>query len=35
VFEKRVLWRIFGCREEEATGGWRKFGNEKLHDFYS
>jgi hypothetical protein len=23
VFENRVLWRIFGPKREEVTGGWR------------
>jgi hypothetical protein len=31
VFEKRVLWRIFGPKRDEVTGGWRKLHNEELH----
>jgi hypothetical protein len=35
VLENRVLWRIFGPRRDEVTGGWRKFNNEELHSLYS
>jgi hypothetical protein len=35
VFENRVLWRIFGLKRNEVTGGWRKMHNEELHNFYS
>jgi hypothetical protein len=35
VFENRVLWRIFGHKRDEVTGGWRKLHNEELHGFYS
>jgi hypothetical protein len=35
VFEKRVLWRIFGPKRDEVTGGCRKLHNEELHDLYS
>jgi hypothetical protein len=35
VFENRVLRRIFGPKRDEATGGWRKLHNEKLHNWYS
>jgi hypothetical protein len=35
VFENRVLWRIFGPKRDEVTGGWRKLHNEKLHNLYS
>jgi hypothetical protein len=35
VFEERVLRRIFGCKGNEVTGGWRKLHNEKLHNLYS
>jgi hypothetical protein len=31
VFKKRVLWRIFVCKREEAAEGWRKLQNEELH----
>jgi hypothetical protein len=34
VFENRVLRRIFGPKKDEVTGGWRKLGNEELHDLY-
>jgi hypothetical protein len=26
--------RIFGAKEGEVTGGWRKLRNEELHDLY-
>jgi hypothetical protein len=35
VFQNRVLWRIFGPKRDEMTGGWRKLHNEELHDLYS
>jgi hypothetical protein len=35
VFENRVLWRIFGPKKDEVTGGWRKLHNEELHGLYS
>jgi hypothetical protein len=35
VFEKRVLWRIFGTKREKATEGWRKLHNKELHNLYS
>jgi hypothetical protein len=35
VFENRVLWRIFGSKRDEVTGGWRKLHNEELHGLYS
>jgi hypothetical protein len=35
VFEVRVLWRIFGPKREEVTGGWNQLYNEELHNFYS
>jgi hypothetical protein len=35
VFENSVLMRIFGPKRDEITGGWRKFQNEELHEFYS
>jgi hypothetical protein len=31
VFENRGLRRIFGPKEDEVIGGWRKLHNEKLH----
>jgi hypothetical protein len=33
VFESRVLWRIFGPKRHEVTGGWRKLHNEEFHNF--
>jgi hypothetical protein len=44
MFENTVLRRIFGHDEkdmvrwtwkDEVTGGWRKLGNEELHNLYS
>jgi hypothetical protein len=35
LFEKRVLWRIFGSKRDEVTEGWRKLHNEELREFYS
>jgi hypothetical protein len=35
VFENRVLWRLFGPKRDEVTGGWRKLHNEELHNLYS
>jgi hypothetical protein len=32
VFENRVLRRIFGPKRDEATGEWRKFHSEELHN---
>jgi hypothetical protein len=32
MFENRVLWRIFGPKRDEVTGGWRKVHNEELHN---
>jgi hypothetical protein len=29
------LRRIFGCKREEVTAGWRQLHNEELHNFYS
>jgi hypothetical protein len=34
LFENRVLWRIFGSKKDEVTGGWRKLHNEELHGLY-
>jgi hypothetical protein len=28
------LWRIFGPKGDEVTGGWRKLHNEELHNMY-
>jgi hypothetical protein len=35
LFENGVLRRIFGSKRDEVTGGWRKFHNEELHNWYS
>jgi hypothetical protein len=32
VFENKVLWRIFGPKRDEVTGGSRKLHNEELRD---
>jgi hypothetical protein len=34
VFENRVLRRIFGPKQDEVTGEWRKLHNEVLNDMY-
>ena len=34
VFESRVLRKIYGPKEEEVTGDWRKLRNEVLPDLY-
>jgi hypothetical protein len=34
VFENRVLWRIFGSKRDEVSGGWRKLHDEELHNLY-
>jgi len=34
VFENRVLRRIFGPKEDEVTGEWRKLHNEELNNLY-
>ena len=35
VFENMVLRRMFGPREEEVTGEWRRMHSEELNDLYS
>jgi hypothetical protein len=35
VFENRVLRRIFGPKNDEVMGEWRKLNNEELNDLYS
>jgi hypothetical protein len=35
LFENRMLRRIFGPKENEVTGVWRKLRNEELHKFYT
>jgi hypothetical protein len=32
VYVKMGLRRIYGCKKEEVTGGWRKLHKEELHD---
>jgi hypothetical protein len=34
VYENRVLRRIFGPKEEEVAGGWRRLHNEELYKFH-
>jgi hypothetical protein len=35
AFDNRLLWRIFGPKRDEVTGGWRKLHNEELRDLCS
>jgi hypothetical protein len=35
MFESSVVKKVFGPWKEDATGGWRKFCNEELHDLYA
>jgi len=35
MFGNRVLRRIFGSKEDDVTGEWRKLLNEELNDLYS
>jgi hypothetical protein len=35
VFENTVLRRMFGPKQDEVTGEWRKLHNEELHILYS
>jgi hypothetical protein len=35
VFENRVVRTIFGLKNDEVTGDWRKLHNEELHNLYS
>jgi hypothetical protein len=35
MFEYRVLRRIFGPKEDDVTGGWRKLHNEEHRDLCS
>jgi hypothetical protein len=35
VVENRVVKRIFKPKRDEKTGDWRKFNNEKFHNFFS
>jgi hypothetical protein len=35
VFKNRVLRRIFGPKEEEVAGGWRRLYNKELHNLYT
>jgi len=34
VFENSVLRRIFGPKEDEGTGDWKKLHTEELNDLY-
>jgi hypothetical protein len=34
IVENRVLRRIFGPKEEDLTGEWRRLHNEELYDLY-
>jgi hypothetical protein len=34
VFENLVLRRVFGAKEDEVTGEWRKLHNDELNDLY-
>ncbi|KAJ4428733.1 hypothetical protein ANN_25726 [Periplaneta americana] len=35
VFENKVLMKIFGAKQDEVTGEWRKLHNTELHALYS
>jgi hypothetical protein len=35
ALENRVLWRIFGPKEDKVTGEWRKLHSEVLRNLYS
>jgi len=35
AFESRVLWKIFGQKQQDVTQEWRKLHSEDLHDFCS
>jgi hypothetical protein len=35
VFENRMLWKTFGPKRDEVTGGRRKLHDEELHSLYS
>jgi hypothetical protein len=35
MYENRVLRRIFGPKNEDVTGEWRKLHNEEFHNLYS
>ena len=34
LFQKMVLWRIFGLRRDEVMEEWRRLNNEELNDLY-
>jgi hypothetical protein len=34
LFENRILRKIFGCEEEDMSGGGRKFHNVELRSLY-
>jgi hypothetical protein len=31
-FEKKIMWKIFGSREEETKVGWTEIHSQKRHD---
>jgi hypothetical protein len=33
AFDNKVLRKIFGPKTDEVTGEWRRFHNEKLHEW--
>ena len=35
MFESRVLRRVFGPKQDEVTGEWRKLNKDELRDLYS
>jgi hypothetical protein len=35
VYENGMLRRIFGSKEDEVMGGWRKLHNEDFNNLYS
>jgi hypothetical protein len=35
VFEKRVMRRLFGPKEDEVTGEWRRLHDEELYALYA
>jgi hypothetical protein len=35
MFENEILRRIFGPKNDEVIGGWRKLNNGELHNLYS
>jgi hypothetical protein len=35
VFNNKVLWRVFGPKQEEMMGGWRRLHNEEPCNLYT